>query len=199
MVKIKTMNKQLENEITIQKKMVDVLSKYESGEVVNDELPKLPNSKHLTEYMKEVIGDCREDLQVALCIIDLDHFKRYNDFHGCIEGNRCLQQIANCIKTILSDRQGILLHADGDEFICFLTDISAADFVQLGETLRNAIEQLSLLFCWEQHSFQVTISVGGVHGLRSSFKDEAEMFSIAYEELYKAKSNGRNNVKIKFK
>ncbi|SEN43249.1 diguanylate cyclase (GGDEF) domain-containing protein [Paenisporosarcina quisquiliarum] len=193
------MDKQLENEITIQKKMVDDLSKYESGEVDNDELPKLPNSKHLTEYIKEVIGDGREDMQVALCIIDLDHFKRYNDFHGRIEGNRCLQQIANCIKTISSDRQRILLHADGDEFVCFLTDISAEEFVQMGETLRNAIEHLSLLFCWEQHSFQVTISVGGVHGLRGSFKDEAEMFSIAYEELYKAKSSGRNNVKIKFK
>lgn len=193
------MNKQTEGEITIPKKMLDDLSKYESGEVVNDQLPQLPNPKHLTEYMKEVLGDGRKDMQVALCIIDLDHFKSYNDFHGCIEGNRCLQQVTNCIKTISSDRQGLLLHADGDEFICFLTDISAADFVQLGETLRNAIEQLSLLFCWEQHSFQVTISVGGVHGLRSSFKDEAEMFSIAYEELYKAKSNGRNNVKIKFK
>ncbi|WP_269915751.1 GGDEF domain-containing protein [Psychrobacillus psychrodurans] len=197
-MKIETMNKQLENEITIQKKMVDDLSKYESGEVVNDELPQLPNPKHLTEYMKEVLGDCREDLQVALCIIDLDHFKRYNDFHGCIEGNRCLQQVRNCIKTISSDRQGLLLHADGNEFICFLTDISAAVFVQLGESLRDAVEQLSLLFCWEQHAFQVTASVGGVHGLRGSFKDEAEMFSIAYEELYKAKSNGRNNVKIKF-
>lgn len=141
---------------------------YLSGDTFYDELTQLPNRKHVTRYLKDVLGDGREDdLQIALCMIDIDHFKRYNDFHGRIEGDRCLQQIENCIKTIISDRQGVLVRTDGDEFICFFTGISAEEVVQLGKALREVVEHLNLLFCWEQHSFQVTISVGGVHGLMS--------------------------------
>lgn len=170
-----------------------------SGEVFYDELTQLPNHKHVTKYLKDMLGEGREDPQVALCMIEIDYFKRYNDFHGHLEGEHCLQQVANCMKTVMNNRQGILGRFNGEEFVCFLMDMNAEEFAQFAETLREAVEHLSLLFCWEQHSFQMTISVGGVHGFWSQFKDKSEMLSIAAEELYKATSTGRNNVKINFK
>lgn len=170
----------------------------QSEEVNYDNLTQLPNRKHVTKYLKDVWDEEREDVQVALCMIDIDYFKRYNDFHGPLEGDRCLKRVADCLKTVMGDQDGILGSFGGEEFVCFITAINPEEFAQFAETLRESIERLSLLFCWEQHSFQVTISVGGVHGLWSQFKDTAEVFSIAGEELYKAKSTGRNNVKIKF-
>lgn len=164
-----------------------------------DNQTRLPNLKYVTKYFKDVLDERREDIQVALCMIDIDHFKNYNDFHGHIEGDHCLKQVADCMKVVLGDHEGILGSLGGDEFVCFLTDINPEEFAQFTETLKESIEHLSLLFCWEQHSFQVTISVGGVHGFLSQFKDKAEMLSMAGEELFKAKSTGRNNVKIKFK
>lgn len=141
-----------------------------------------------------------EDSQVlALCIIDIDYFKRYIDFHGQLEGNSCFEQVANCLGTAMGTHKGILSYLSGDKFICFLTDIEAEDFVQFAENLRESVENQNLKFCWQQHSFQVTISVGGVHGLVSQFKDMAELIALADEELHRAMSTGRNNVKIKFK
>ena len=168
------------------------------GEVL-DEWTQLPKNNQVTKYLNEILGEGNEDLNVALCIIDIDYFQRYNDFHGHSEGNRCLIHIADCMKAVMGTREGVLSRFDGDEFICLLTDIRPQEFAQFTETLREAVERLRLLFCWEQHSFQVTISVGGVHGLRRQFEDKAEMLSIAGEELNKAKSTGRNKVKIKFK
>lgn len=153
----------------------------------------------MTKYLDEVLDEGNEDLQVALCIIDIDYFQRYNDFHGRSEGNRCLMHVADCMKAVMGNHEGVLSRFGGDEFVCFLKDTNPQEFAQFAETLREAVEHLSLLFCWEQHSFQVTNSVGGAHGLRSQFEDKAEIFSIAGEELYQAKTTGRNKVKIKFK
>ncbi|MEK3980319.1 tetratricopeptide repeat-containing diguanylate cyclase [Psychrobacillus sp. FSL K6-2836] len=199
---IENMYNQLENEIAAQKKMMEELQKtnlHLSGEVFYDDLTQLPNRKYVTKYLKDVWDLGSEDLQVALCMIDIDHFKRYNDFHGHMEGDHCLQQVADCMKSVMDGREGILGRFGGEEFVCFLKDISREEFAQFAETLRDKIEKLSLLYCWEQHSFHVTISVGGVHGICSQFKDKAQMYSIADEELYRAKSTGRNNVKIIFK
>ncbi|MFJ7828294.1 GGDEF domain-containing protein [Psychrobacillus sp. NPDC096623] len=140
------------------------------------------------------------DSQVlALCMIDIDYFKRYIDFHGQLEGDRCFVLVADCLGTVMGNHKGFLSYFSGDKFICLLTDIEAEDLAQFAENLREAVENLNFKFCWQQHSFQVTISVGGVHGLVSQFKDKEEILSVADEELYKAKSTGRNNVKIKFK
>lgn len=192
-------NRKLENETDILENLVEDPLEHLSNEILYNKLTQLPNLQYVTNYLKDVLGAGKGELQVALCVIEIDHFKRYIDFHGRIEGDRCLQQAADCMKAILKDRQGILSYFNEEQFACFLMDISPEDFVQLTETLREAIENQNLKFCWEQHSFQVTISVGGVHGQARQFKDEAEILAIAHEELYKAKSSGYNNVKIKFK
>ena len=83
--------------------------------------------------------------------------------------------------------------------MCYLKDIEAEDFAQVAETMRESVESLNLKFCWQQHSFQVTISVGGIHGRVSHFKNMREMLALADEELLQAKSTGNNNVQIKYK
>jgi len=193
------MSKRVEYDFAMEKKMMNDLPKHQSGEVLYDELTQLPNRKYVTKYLKDVLEKASEDLKVALCIIDIDHFQRYIHFHGHSEGSHCLMHVADCMKTVIGNYKGILGHLGGDKYVCFLTDINPEKFAQFAETLRLVIENQSLLFCWEQHSFQVTISVGGVHGLVSQFEDKVEMLAIADDELYKAKSTGRNNVKIKFK
>lgn len=135
---------------------------------------------------------------VALCMIDIDYFQRYIDFHGQLEGDICFKQVSACLESVKGNRHGFLTHFSGDKFICYLKDIEAEDFAQVAETMRESIENLNLKFCWQQHSFQVTISVGGIHGRVSQFKDMEEMLAIADEELWQAKSKGNNNVQIKY-
>ena len=171
----------------------------ENEEVFYDELRQLPNRQRLIKCIHDITQEGKEDYQVAFCILEIDHINRYIDFHGRKEGDRCLQQVTDCMRVFLNGRQGVLGRFSKEQFVCFLMDISPDSLAPLTKNMSEAIENLDLKFCWEQHSFQVTVSVGGVHGLVSQFKDKAEMLEIAEEELYQAKSTGYNNVKIKFK
>ena len=134
---------------------------------------------------------------MTLSLIEIDHFKPYTDFHGHSEGERCIKTVEDCMKSVLSNHEGIFGNLCSGSFVCFLSNISSCAFAQFADDLNKAVEKLGLLFCWEQHSFRVTISIGGFHGLRSQFKDKAEMVTVAEEELMKAKMIGQNKVKIK--
>ncbi|WP_313893550.1 tetratricopeptide repeat-containing diguanylate cyclase [Psychrobacillus sp.] len=200
---IAKMNEHLKNEISTQQKIVEDLEKtnlHLSGEVFYDDLTKLANRKHVTKYLSEFRSDERNHtLEVALLMIDIDHFKRYNDFHGHMEGDRCLKEVAACMNAVIETREGILGRFGGEEFVCFLKDISQEKVIQIAEELRVKVESLPLLYCWEQHSYPITISVGGVHGKCNKFRDMEEIYTIADEGLYEAKMNGRNRVRINIK
>lgn len=200
---IAKMNEQLENEISKHKKMVEELVQtnlHLSEEAFYDDLTQLANRKYVTKYLSDSWNEeTASNMQVALLMIDIDHFKRYNDFHGHLEGDRCLKRVADCLKEIIGNREGVLGRFGGEEFVCFLKGIEQVELLQIAEKLRTGVDALSLLYCWEQHSFPVTISVGGVHGLCNQFQDYHEMYSIADEALYKAKVNGRNQVKIQMR
>ena len=167
--------------------------------ISDDEVGQLSNRQQLLKSIIDLTREGIEDYQVAFCILEIDHFKRYTDFHGRSEGDRCLQQISECIKIFLNGRKGEIGRLSEEKFVCIFMDISRDTLGPLMNNMREAIENLNLKFCCEQHSFHITSSVGGVHGVVSQFKDIAEMLVIAEEELYQAKSTGYNNVKIKFK
>lgn len=198
---IARMNEHLKNEIFTQKKIVEDLEQtnlHLSDEVFYDDLTRLANRKYVTKYLKEVWDDESDGTtRVALLMIDIDHFKRYNDFHGHIEGDHCLKQVADCMNSIIENREGILGRFGGEEFVCFLKNIDPDEFLQLAEELRAKVEAMPLLYYWEQHSYPVTISLGGVYGQCNDFQDKEEMYKAADEGLYKAKMNGRNQVSIR--
>ncbi|TQR15423.1 GGDEF domain-containing protein [Psychrobacillus soli] len=200
MEEIAKMNEHLKNEISTQKKIVEDLeqtNQHLSGEVFYDDLTKLANRKYFTKYLNEFWNDeSNADINVALLMIDIDYFKRYNDFHGHIEGDRCLQQVGNCMKTVIEDHGGILGRFGGEEFVGFLKHISQKEFLQIAEELRKSVETMSLLYCWEQHAYPITISVGAAFGQCEQFESKDNMYAIADEELYKAKTTGRNQVKV---
>ena len=200
MEEIAKMNEHLKNEISTQKKIVEDLeqtNEHLSGEVFYDDLTKLANRRYFTKYLSEVWNDeSKTNKEVALLMIDIDYFKRYNDFHGHLAGDQCLQQVGNSMKTVLENYGGILGRFGGEEFVGFLKDISHNEFLQIAEELRATVETMSLLYCWEQHAYPVTVSIGGAFGQCEQFESKDEMYVIADEELYKAKTTGRNQVKV---
>ena len=151
-------------------------------------------SKHLIEAWKEK----SQHIEVALCFIDMENFKRYTDFHGHTEGERCIKTVEDCVKTVLGDYEGIVGNLSSGGFVCYISNISSDAIAQFANDLNEVVKKLGLLFCWEQHSFQVAISLGGVHGFWDQFRDRDDMIAIAKEELMKAKMAGQNQVKIKF-
>lgn len=100
------------------------------------------------------------------------------------------------MKKIIEKHGGVVGRFGGDEFVVFLKYIRKSELNQIAKELRTAVEEMSLLYCSEQHAYTVTISVGGAWGQCNQFDSLDSMYVIAGEELNNAKINGLNQLKI---
>lgn len=200
--KINKLNAQLEEDISKHKKMLDLMEQANhslSVEVHMDELTNIPNRRAVNKYISEIWKeDSEKPTSIGLFILDIDHFKRYNDFHGHLEGDSCLSKIAACIKTIVGDQEGIFGRYGGEEFICFFKNMKVEEWAALAEKIRIAVEKLDQTYQWKSKLYSVTISIGGAYGSSVDFDTITRMTNVADEELYKAKRRGRNQVSLDF-
>lgn len=194
---IAEINEQLELEISKHREMMKKLEQTNldlSAEVLMDDLTQLANRKGVKKYLSKFLNDNTYTVPLAVLMIDVDYFKRYNDYHGHIEGDRCLREVAACMKDVLGTREGIVGRFGGEEFICILKGVNREGLIKFAEELRAAVMDLSQFYEWENRQYPVTVSVGGVFGKFDSTKD---MLLSADEELYRAKKCGRNQVKVR--
>ncbi|MGH4122074.1 MAG: tetratricopeptide repeat-containing diguanylate cyclase [Clostridium sp.] len=199
--KITKLNKQLEMDIGNQNLRLDIMEKANrnlSIEAVFDELTNISNRRGVKSYISEVWNESEiKSINLALLMIDIDYFKRYNDYYGHIKGDICLKKIADCLKSVFGNKYGILGRVGGEEFLCFIKDIEYKGVLEFAELLRSSIEKLDINYLWNNLCYPVTISIGGVYGSRADFNSSQDMYIIADEELYKVKNEGRNKVRLR--
>lgn len=192
------LNKKLELDIANQNQLLDIMEKTNrnlSLEILSDELTNIPNRRGVKSYLAQVWKENEiKPFNSAFLMIDIDYFKRYNDYYGHIEGDNCIKRVANSLKSVFDNRNGIIGRFGGEEFVCFIKDTEYKDVLELAELLRKSIEKLDINYLWENAYYPITISIGGAYGCSSDFSGVNDMYSIADEELYKAKNGGRNKV-----
>lgn len=196
--KITKLNKQLKRDIGNKNTLLDSMEKANRNlnvEVISDELTNIANRRGVKSYLSKVWEEGKiKPTNLALLMIDIDYFKRYNDYHGHLEGDNCLRKIADSLKRVFENKHGILGRFGGEEFVCFIKDFDYEEVLEFTELLQSSIEKLDIKYNWNNESYPVTISIGGIYGYSSHFNSSDEMYLIADEELYKAKNEGRNKV-----
>ena len=198
---ISKMNEQLENEIASQKKLLVKLEKANldlSDEVYYDELTKVASRREVTKHIEKVWDEeSPPDQNMSLMMLDIDNFKRYNDYHGHVQGDECLKQVAACMKLTFGNLEGILGRYGGEEFVCFTNGLDMNELKQFAESIRLEVLDLNLTYQYNEETLPVTISVGAIHCKKSQLTGILDMFVMADDELYRAKNNGRNRVELK--
>jgi diguanylate cyclase (GGDEF)-like protein len=129
----------------------------------------------------------------SLLMIDVDHFKLYNDTYGHLEGDACLAKLGETFAAIANDTGGFAARYGGEEFCLLLpnADIKAAYLV--GEAIRKAVENLALPHCTSVHQI-VTVSVGVACASPTDALSPRDLLEAADAALYAAKHRGRNTV-----
>ncbi|MBR1273576.1 diguanylate cyclase domain-containing protein [Bradyrhizobium sp. AUGA SZCCT0283] len=141
------------------------------------------------EWMKAQQYHC----ELSLLMIDVDHFKLYNDTYGHPEGDACLTRIGEALAGIAGDTLGFAGRYGGEEFCLLLPNTSPQRALEIGETVRATVQDLGLPHITSSHR-TVTVSVGVAATLPSDAQTPGELIEAADAALYAAKHRGRNTV-----
>ena len=131
--------------------------------------------------------------ELSLLMIDVDHFKLYNDTYGHPEGDACLTRLGEALAGIAGDTMGFAGRYGGEEFCLLLPNTSPQRALEIGETVRATVQGLGLPHITSSYS-TVTVSVGVAATLPSEAQTPGELIEAADAALYAAKHRGRNTV-----
>ena len=159
-----------------------------------DALTRLANRRAFDAALAETWHAARvENWPVALLLIDIDHFKQFNDRHGHPAGDRCLQQVATALAAAVRDGD-LVARLGGEEFGVLLPRCSFAQAHAAAERLRQAVERLAVPHGGLPSQPWVTVSLGLALAAPSADGDPARLVDRADIALYQAKRDGRNRV-----
>jgi len=148
---------------------------------------------HLASLWPRAIEDGRA---IAILLIDVDHFKSYNDRYGHQAGDQALRRVAQAIQTFACRPLDVLARYGGEEFAAVLDDVDQHQSAQVAERMRRAVEELAIAHEGSRAFGRVTISVGVAAIRPNRGRNLSGALQLADQALYDAKTSGRNRIKI---
>jgi diguanylate cyclase (GGDEF)-like protein len=141
------------------------------------------------EWMKAQQYDC----DLSLLMIDVDHFKLFNDTYGHPEGDACLARLGECLAGIAAETMGVAGRYGGEEFCLLLPNTTTIRAREIGEMVRTSVLELAMPHRTSSHQC-VTVSVGVASNRPNSGLRPGDLIEAADAALYAAKHRGRNTV-----
>lgn len=138
----------------------------------------------------------REKKPITLLLLDVDHFKNFNDFYGHIQGDQCLQQIARALSECCMRPLDFAGRYGGEEFVVMWFDAEPAEVEVFATRVKNAIEKMAIRHDASGTHTHVTISGGMITGVPTSQHMAEKILHQADQCLYRAKDSGRNRIVI---
>lgn len=166
--------------------------------VTIDGLTEIPNRRRFDEQIdSEWRRGIRNRQPLALVLMDVDHFKLFNDNYGHAAGDRCLCSVAQALEAALQRVSDLVARYGGEEFVAVLPNTDAAGVALVGERLRAAVEGLAIPHAHSSAGEVVTISLGGAAVIppRQGLSD-SDLIRTADQSLYAAKESGRNRLVV---
>ena len=127
-------------------------------------------------------------------MMDIDHFKGFNDHYGHAGGDQCLRQVAQALALCVRRATDLLARYGGEEFACILPRTDAEGALTLAEQMRAALEAMAMPHAQSSAAPFVTISSGFTTLVPSHEAQPEELIMAADKCLYQAKRAGRNRV-----
>ncbi|GAB6060584.1 diguanylate cyclase [Desulfonatronum parangueonense] len=166
-----------------------------------DGLTGLANRRRFDEVLAmEHARHVRSGTELALIMLDIDHFKLFNDTYGHVRGDDCLRAVAGVLRESLHRATDLAARYGGEEFACILPDTKSSNGIQaVAERIRQGVEALGIPHDHSPTEDHVTVSLGVVGTCCTQEITPSQIVAHADQELYRAKSQGRNQICFSFK
>jgi len=135
----------------------------------------------------------QHDSELSLLMIDVDHFKLFNDTYGHPEGDVCLSRLGETLAGVAAETMGFAGRYGGEEFCLLLPNTDSKRALEIGETVRAAVQDLAMPHCTSTYQ-TVTVSVGVACTNPNDTQRPGDLIEAADAALYAAKHRGRNAV-----
>jgi diguanylate cyclase (GGDEF)-like protein len=159
----------------------------------HDPLTDLANRRYLSARLVELWQRSDVGSQVSVILLDIDHFKLFNDRYGHAAGDSCLKRVAACIQAELRSSEDLAVRYGGEELLVLLPNTEAGDAIRIAERIRRSIEAIAIPHEGVGRSAFITASFGVAAAPIGAVSD-SELIAAADVALYAAKRNGRNQV-----
>ncbi|MBL4613513.1 MAG: GGDEF domain-containing protein [Magnetovibrio sp.] len=160
-----------------------------------DALTCIANRRRFDEFLEfEWARAVRSNSSLSLVMLDIDHFKNFNDTYGHAAGDTCLMEVAKAMCGVIVRATDLLARYGGEEFACILPETGGDGAYAIAEKLRTAVAGLKLKHEDSSAADHITVSIGIATTLPQPHDDISKLFEVADANLYKAKEQGRNRV-----
>lgn len=161
-----------------------------------DSLTRVANRRYFEESLKREWNRAKRTTQpLSVIMIDVDHFKEYNDTFGHVAGDRCLLQIAEALVSLVLRSSDLFARYGGEEFVALLAGTNLEGAASLAEAMRVEVEKLTVPHAPHISSPWVTISAGVATVIPNAKTSSKSLIEKADKALYDAKRGGRNCVR----
>ncbi len=160
-----------------------------------DGLTGIANRRHFDQTLeKEWRRALRQEDIVSLALIDIDFFKKYNDFYGHLAGDKCLQKVGSILKESLKRASDLGARYGGEEFAILLPSTAKEGALTVAERICDNIEELRIPHEMSKVAKHITVSIGVAAIRPEADKIPSDLIRQADSALYQAKNAGRNRV-----
>ncbi|VBB08122.1 nucleotide cyclase [Lucifera butyrica] len=162
-----------------------------------DGLTGIANRRYFDEaFDKEWRRALRNRDSLSVLMLDIDYFKKYNDYYGHLRGDDCLRQVGQALKNSTIRGGDFVARYGGEEFVAILSSTPAENAFIVAEKMRKDIESLQISHPMSTVSEYVTVSIGAAAIIPEQGMTPAGLLEKADKALYRAKSEGRNRTAL---
>jgi len=181
--------------LTLKDSLEEITAKNDELRVmsITDPLTGRYNRRYIEDYLpRELELAVRTSDPLTILMIDLDHFKEYNDTYGHLAGDRALKQLADILLDTVR-KTDVVARYGGEEWIICLSHTNSNGGTKIAEKLRNAVEKN--IFQLKGRETRITVSIG-VATAPEDGTDYAAIVEAADTAMYLAKASGRNQIQV---
>jgi len=194
---VTTAKKMLEEKVRLRTAELEAANRQLETLSITDELTGLANRRRFDHYWTEEWQRAvRQGTPLAVIMIDVDHFKNYNDHYGHQTGDACLRRLGAVLRLTIRRAGELAARYGGEEFVVVLPGATAQQAAETAAALLAAVDAEQIPHAASPVASVLTLSMGVAIGSPRAGEDRERLIRLADEALYRAKQQGRNRVVV---